>query len=171
MRSKSTYHKHSFDCLFFIATVLSFQWNTTGITVAGASGGTASSAANRLSHPYGLALDSSNSLYIADYNNNRIQKWLINATNGTTVAGLANGTRGASSMFLNWTVGIALDSSDNMYFTDRDNQRVVFWANGASNGTTIAGITGRKERSSHLRTVGSGLRELNRCLTSFMPHT
>jgi sugar lactone lactonase YvrE len=97
---------------------------------------------NLLSCPYGLTLDSSNSLYIADYSNNRIQK-LKNASTSTTVAGLANGISGASSTALSLPVSIVLDSSDNMYFTDRGNHRVVYWANGASSGTTIAGITGR----------------------------
>lgn len=136
--------------------------------MAGVTAGMAGSAANQLSHPYSLALGASTSLYIADYNNNRIQKWLINATNGTTVAGLANGTTGASSFVLNWTVSIALDSSDNMYFTDRGNHRVVFWVNGASNGTTVAGITGRKDKSRYLPSFDSGFRELNHGLNYFV---
>ncbi|CAF1314718.1 unnamed protein product [Adineta steineri] len=119
-----------------------YRWNTTGITVAGASSGSAGTAANLLFQPYGTALGSLNSLYIADFSNNRIQKWLINASNGTTMAGLSNGTAGASSIALNLSASVVLDSNDNMYFTDRDNHRVVYWANGASSGTTIAGITG-----------------------------
>jgi sugar lactone lactonase YvrE len=112
--------------------------------VAGASGGTSGIAANMLSCPYGLTMDSSNSLYIPDYSNNRIQRWMANASTGTTVSGQSNGASGASSTALFQPVGIVLDSSDNMYFTDRGNHRVVFWDNGASNGTTIAGITGKK---------------------------
>ena len=100
-----------------------------------------------LNGPYGLAFDSSNALYITDAGNNRIQKWTVNAPNGTTVAGLENGTSGASSTALNHPVGIILDSSNNMYFTDRSNHRVMFWANGASNGSVIAGVTGEKSYS------------------------
>ncbi|CAF4125113.1 unnamed protein product [Adineta steineri] len=124
------------------ATPSLHRWNTTGITVAGASSGSAGTADNLLFQPYGTALGSLNSLYIADFSNNRIQKWLINASNGTTMAGLSNGTAGASSIALNLSASVVLDSNDNMYFTDRDNHRVVYWANGASSGTTIAGITG-----------------------------
>ncbi|CAF1318462.1 unnamed protein product [Adineta steineri] len=119
-----------------------YRWNTTGITVAGASNGSGGTSANLLYGPYGTALGSFNSLYIADFSNNRIQKWLINESNGTTVAGLSNGTAGASSVALTLPASVVLDSNDNMYFTDRDNHRVVYWANGASSGTTIAGITG-----------------------------
>ncbi|CAF1187884.1 unnamed protein product [Adineta steineri] len=125
-----------------LAAPILYRWNTTGITVAGASSGSGGTADNLLYQPYGTALGSLNSLYIADFSNNRIQKWLINASNGTTVAGLSNGTAGASSIALNLPDSVVLDSNDNMYFTDRDNHRVVYWANGASSGTTIAGITG-----------------------------
>ncbi|CAF4158968.1 unnamed protein product [Adineta steineri] len=118
------------------------RWNKTGITIAGASSGSGGTADNLLSQPYGIALGSFDSLYIADLNNNRIQRWLINASNGTTVAGLSNGTAGASSVALNSPASVVLDSNDNMYFTDTNNHRVVYWANGASSGTTIAGITG-----------------------------
>ncbi|CAF1058431.1 unnamed protein product [Adineta steineri] len=124
------------------ATPILHGWNKTGITVAGASNGSAGKAANLLSQPYGTALGSSNSLYIADFANNRIQRWLINESNGTTVAGLSNATAGASSVALNMPVSVVLDSNDNMYFTDKINHRVVYWANGASSGTTIAGILG-----------------------------
>ena len=97
-----------------------------------------------MSITYSLALDASNAIYITDYANNRIQKWMAGASNGTTVAGLANGTAGASSTALQVPVGIVLDSSNNMYFTDRANHRVMYWANGASSGTVIAGITGKQ---------------------------
>ncbi|CAF1428731.1 unnamed protein product [Adineta steineri] len=126
----------------FTATPILHGWNTTGITAAGASDGSGGTAPNLFSQPYGIALGSFDSLYIADFINNRIQKWLINASNGTTMAGLFNGTAGASSIALNLPASVVLDSNDNMYFTDRDNHRVVYWANGASSGTTIAGITG-----------------------------
>ncbi|CAF1318675.1 unnamed protein product [Adineta steineri] len=124
------------------STPILHDWNTTRITVAGASNGSAGTAANLLNGPYGIALGSFNSLYITDSSNNRIQKWLINEWNGTTVAGLSDGTVGASSVALDTPVSVVLDSNDNMYFTDKSNHRVVYWANGASSGTTIAGILG-----------------------------
>ncbi|CAF1369505.1 unnamed protein product [Adineta steineri] len=124
------------------ATPILHRWNKTGITVAGASNGSTGTAANLLARPYGTALGSFNSLYIADLNNNRIQKWLINTSNVTTVAGLSNGAAGANSVAINLPDCVVLDSNDNMYITDRGNHRVVYWANGASSGTTIAGTTG-----------------------------
>lgn len=137
--------------LLLTATALLISWNSTATTIAGMATGTAGTAANQLNYPYGLALDSSNALYIADYQNNRIQKWLSGATTGITVAGLSNGTAGASSTALKFPVAIELDSTGNMYFTDRGNHRVMYWANGASSGTTIAGTTGNRFQNMFLK--------------------
>ncbi|CAF1429254.1 unnamed protein product [Rotaria magnacalcarata] len=124
------------------STSFPITWNSTAETIAGIAAGTAGVAANELYYPYGMALDSANSLYVADYHNNRIQKWLSGATHGTTIAGQSSGVAGASSTTLTMPVAIVLDSANNMYFTDRGNHRVMYWANGASSGTTIAGTTG-----------------------------
>ncbi|CAM4908089.1 unnamed protein product [Rotaria socialis] len=124
------------------STSFPITWNSTAETIAGIAAGTAGVTANELYYPYGMALDSANSLYVADYHNNRIQKWLSGATNGTTIAGQSSGVAGASSSALTMPVAIVLDSANNMYFTDRGNHRVMYWTNGASSGTTIAGTTG-----------------------------
>ena len=113
--------------------------------MAGDVTGVAGVAANQLQRPYSLLFDSNNSLYIADSSNNRIQKWAKGAAAGVTVAGLANGTAGGSSPTLNISVGMALDESGNLYLTDRNNHRVIFWTKGASSGITIAGITGERD--------------------------
>ncbi|CAF1488942.1 unnamed protein product, partial [Adineta steineri] len=115
------------------------QWNSTGKTVAGDAAGSSGIASNRLNFPYELKIDSSNALYITDYNNNRIQKWIAGASNGATVAGQINGASGQSSTLLYTPVGLVLDSNDNMYFSDRGNSRIMFWRNGASSGSMIAG--------------------------------
>ncbi|CAF1408427.1 unnamed protein product [Adineta steineri] len=107
--------------------------------MAGNPSGTAGVGADQLNKPYVLRLDSSNALYISDFYNNRIQKWIIGNSNGVTVAGQADGTSGASSTTLNSPIGLAIDSSDNMYIADKHNNRVVYWANGSSSGSMIAG--------------------------------
>jgi len=108
--------------------------NTSGIitTVAGSSavstgligdGGLATSAI--LNSPRGVMVDSSGNLYIADSGNNRVRKV---GTNGiiNTIAG--NGTTGTVGMVgdggpainasLSVPVGMALDSSGNLYIAD-----------------------------------------------------
>ena len=118
------------------------RWNSTGTCVAGQASGTPGPAANQLQHPFALSLDSNMSLFIVDTENHRIQKWSSGATVGVTVAGQASGASGSSPFALTNPVGMAVDSASNLYFTDRDNSRVMYWANGASSGTTIAGTTG-----------------------------
>ncbi|CAF4230772.1 unnamed protein product [Adineta steineri] len=120
-------------------TAFTFQWNSTGNTVAGSAVGTSGTTANQLSEPYILKFDSSNALYISDSTNNRIQKWIIGSSNGTTVAGLATGVPGSSSNTLKLPVGLALDSLDNMYVSDKGNNRIMYWQSGASSGTLVAG--------------------------------
>ena len=79
------------------------------------------------------------SIYISDQYNNRIQKWVIGATNGTTVAGQTTGASGVGPTFLNAPTDILLDSNNNLYVSDYNNNRVQLWYYGASSGITVAG--------------------------------
>ena len=82
-----------------------------------------------LSRPYGLAVDSDNNLYIADGRNNRIRKvdtsvtpWTISTVAG---GGSALGDGGAATAAqLNTPRGLAVDSDDNLYIADTDNNRI-----------------------------------------------
>ena len=110
---------------------------TTGIitTVAGKKNtfgysGDGGPAANALLFvPFGVDVDSSDNIYIADVGNNRIRK--VDAATGiiTTVAG--NGLGGffgdggpATSAKLRGPFDVAVDSSGNFYIADRFNTRV-----------------------------------------------
>ncbi|CAF2151143.1 unnamed protein product [Rotaria magnacalcarata] len=123
------------------ATTHGLSWSATGTNVAG-TGSSGASATNRLSSPWGIVLDSSNALYIADQNNNRIQKWIIGDSMGTTVAGQPNGVAGATSYYLSQPCGVYVDTNSNIYVSDTMNERVQFFSSGALSGTTIAGIGG-----------------------------
>lgn len=116
------------------------RWNTTGITVAGLVGNPGN-ANNQLNRPFDVILDYSNNLYIADYANHRIQKYLFNSLVGQTVAG--NTTAGSSEYQLYHPSRVILDSNKNLYVLDTYNYRVQLWLNGAISGTTIAGTTGK----------------------------
>ncbi len=58
----------------------------SGITLARIRGSDGS-VSNQLDRSTDPQLYSSNTLYIADYNNRRIQKWIIDTSNGAKVAG------------------------------------------------------------------------------------
>ncbi len=98
----------------------------------------------QLNNPFGIALDDTGNLYIADYYNQRIRK--VHAATGliTTIAGDgAAGYNGdnipATSASLNLPAGVAVDSAGNVYIADEVNNRVrrVSSFNGVI--TTIAG--------------------------------
>jgi len=89
-----------------------------------------------------LASDYLGALYIADYENNRIQKLIIGISTGITVAGQANAAMGNDSYHLHNPPDVAFDSNDNIYVSDRENRRVQFFTRGNLSGTTVAGITG-----------------------------
>jgi DNA-binding beta-propeller fold protein YncE len=95
-----------------------------GVTVAGGNG--QGSAANQLSNPAGICLSRlDGSLYIADDSNSRIQKWVQNATSGTTVAGSPNGILGQMPYLLWSPFGIAIDDEENyLYVSDGLNNRI-----------------------------------------------
>ena len=122
-------------------------------------------SASQFSLPYSLALDSSNAIYVADRYNNRIQKWIIGGSSGTTVAGQANGASGSALNYLNGPCDVLVDSIGTLYVSDTENHRVLSYASGTTVGTILAG-TGTYRRwlqMCGIRTtvVDSNLSDLN----------
>ncbi|MBJ7381775.1 MAG: NHL repeat-containing protein, partial [Acidimicrobiia bacterium] len=116
-------------------------------TVAGGNG--EGSAANQLTYPQDLAVDTSGNTYIADTENNRIQKWAPGETEGTTVAG-GNG-EGSAANQLTYPKGVAVDTSGNIYIADTDNQRIQKWGLNATEGTIVAGGNGQGSTANKLK--------------------
>ncbi|CAF4049828.1 unnamed protein product, partial [Adineta steineri] len=114
------------------------RWNTTGITVAG-YGSVSGTSSYYLNAPWDVALDWSNTLYVSDRYNHRIQKFLMNTKNGTTVAGQMSATSGSTMDKLNQPTGIYLDINGNLFISDAVNNRIQYWSNGAVTGQTLIG--------------------------------
>ncbi len=120
-----------------------------GTGVAGFKGDNELAVAAQLNRPYGIALDSTGSLYFSDYNNHRVRKI---STDGkvSTVAGAGAGYRGdggpAASALLNCPREVAVDAGGSVYVTDAANHRVrLITPDGKIDtvaGTGVAGFSG-----------------------------
>ncbi|UJR29473.1 hypothetical protein I4U23_010685 [Adineta vaga] len=113
------------------------QWNQTGTVVAGSV--LSGSTSNQLDNPYCLYIDINDILYICDYDNHRIQKWIPNATNGTTIAGNSSGNPGSTSSLLRLPFDLTFDTNGYLYVADSGNNRVQCFPPNSLNGTTVAG--------------------------------
>ena len=123
-------------------------------TVAGFSGDGGPAASAELNLPYGVALDSSGNLYIADYGNHRVRKVDAGTGNISTFAGTGMGGYSgdgvaATSSMLWFPSDVATDASGNVYIADLANNRIrkvdgsgdisTFAGNGGS-GATADGV-------------------------------
>jgi Concanavalin A-like lectin/glucanases superfamily/NHL repeat len=111
-------------------------------------------SANSLDHPFDIALDSNNNLYIADTTNNRVLYYPSGTTTATRVYGqngsfttaLADNTGGTANIVsttgLSNPLAVALDSNNNLYITDNGNNRVLYYPSGTTTATRVYGQNG-----------------------------
>jgi len=123
-----------------------FKYNSSGIlqmTVGNGIGGYADGASNIASfnHPFGLVLDSSSNIYVADQFNHRIRKITPTGTVSLFAGAVGGGYYDTSSVaaLFNNPRGIAFDSSGNMYVADTVNSVIRKISGGQV--TTYAGTT------------------------------
>ncbi|RKN81977.1 S-layer homology domain-containing protein [Paenibacillus ginsengarvi] len=99
-----------------------------GSGTGGFSGDEGPATSAQLMNPYGVAVDRSGNLYIADYQNNRIRKVDVSGTihtvAGTGSAGFSGDGGDATSAKLNYPMGVAVDNSGNLYIADTVNGRI-----------------------------------------------
>lgn len=98
-----------------------------------------SATADYLNNPLGIFVGTSDTLYVADANNNRVQQFLFGNTTGTTVAGQANGVAGSMATRLSVPGDVTIDPNGNVYVVEVNNHRVQLWRVNATFGITVAG--------------------------------
>ena len=106
----------------------------SSVIVAG--NGTAGSAPHMLNSAYGIFVDIDLSLYVADFNNNRVQLFRSGQLNGTTVAG--NGAPDTIAL-LN-PILVILDGNGYLFIAEYTGHRIV--GSGPNGFRCIAGCTG-----------------------------
>ena len=114
----------------------------TGNGTGGFAGDGAAAAGAQVFDPWGLALDASGNLYIADQLNNRVRKIAADGTI-TTVAGTGTASftgdgGAATSATLNHPCGLAVDGSGNLYIADTGSH-VIRKITAAGTISTVAG--------------------------------
>jgi DNA-binding beta-propeller fold protein YncE len=125
--------------LFIPNLTINQTWKQHGTTIAGGHG--EGNGLNQLSRPRGVFIDDDQTIYIADYGNDRIVEWKSDASTGQIVAG-GNG-QGNRNDQLNKPSKVIVDKeNDSLIICDRYNQRVVRWPrrNGRSGETLISNI-------------------------------
>lgn len=115
-----------------IPMVTTFAGSTSGFTDG-------NSTDAKFKNPYGLAIDSNDNIYVADYSNNCIRK-INSAADVTTLSGDSRGgfvDGPAADARFRRPIDLALDSQNNLYITDSSNHRIRILSSGIVR--TIAG--------------------------------
>ena len=109
-----------------------------GTIVAGGNG--QGSKLNQLNGPLAIFIDEEEAVYVSDYRNNRVMKWLKGASEGIVVAGGQG--QGNSLNQLDYPEGLLVNEVGDVYVTDRRNHRIMCWPLGSNTGRIVAGGNG-----------------------------
>ena len=118
------------------------RWNlntnsTMGQVIVGVTG-LGQSYNYTLKKPSYLLLNEDNSaLYILDTENSRIQKHIFALNRTMTIIGNEDGREGSSSTELKKPLSMTMDSMENIYVADTENNRIQLFCAGSKNGITI----------------------------------
>lgn len=104
--------------------------------------GTYGTGAGEFDNPGGIAIDSLEYIYIADSNNDRIQKF---NSNGNFIKQW--GAQGGAFGEFQTTAGITIDTSDNVYVVDSGNNRIQKFT---SNGVYFYGLVELDQQTENL---------------------
>jgi hypothetical protein len=138
---------HRVLCFPSASTTATRVYGQDAFNVGSANKGSSTSASS-LSNPFGLAMDSSGSLYVADESNNRVLRYAnplsaddVYGQGGVFTTNTEN-KDGRSANSLNWPSATAVDSSGDLYVADTNNHRVLYYPAGSSTATRVYGQLG-----------------------------
>ncbi len=98
----------------------------TGEIETAAGNGASGSSPSTLWNPVDAVADENENVYVADWNNQRIQLWTKNAKSGKTVAG--NSSRGSALNQFSYPSRVLLDSNKSIIVADTQNERITKWS-------------------------------------------
>jgi prepilin-type N-terminal cleavage/methylation domain-containing protein len=124
-----------------------------------------------LNQPSGVAVDSSGGLYVADTSNNRVLYYppscaaVTYACSATRVYGQggsfttnAANTSATTANTLFAPLGVAVDSSGNLYIDDQSNNRVLYYPAGQTTASIVYGQPNMNSRTANNGGVSAGLK-------------
>ena len=117
-----------------------------GTVVAGGNG--IGSRLDQLSSPAYVFVDRDHSVYVSEWGNHRVMKWMEGAKEGIVVAGGQG--RGNSLRQLSCPQGVVVDQLGTVYVADGENGRIMGWMKGATQGNIIVGGNGAGKESNQL---------------------
>ncbi|CAF1429627.1 unnamed protein product [Adineta steineri] len=88
-------------------------------------------------------------LYVSDWRNHRVMKWMKGAKEGIVVAGGKG--KGNSLTQLSNPRGVTVDHLGNVYVADMSNERIMRWCEGSKEGSIVVGGNGRGEQSNQFK--------------------
>jgi len=116
---------------------------------------TSGTSSTKMARPYGICVDGSGRLWVADLSNNRVLRFdnastIASGSAATRVLGQADfatgsvNTGGISASTMSAPIGVFVDGSGRLWVAERDNKRVLRFDNAAtkSNGDPADGVLG-----------------------------
>ncbi|CAF3239214.1 unnamed protein product [Rotaria sp. Silwood2] len=103
---------------------------------------------NQFDFPTYIFVDQDYSIYVSDWNNHRVMKWMKDAKEGIVVAGGED--PGDSLTQLSGPQGVIVDSLSNIYVVDCHNHQIMRWLNGSKEGSIVVGGNGEGNQQNQL---------------------
>lgn len=101
-------------------TIVRWYSGSTNWTLIAGVPGVAGSNATYLNRPIGLTMDPIGNIYVAEFNNGRVQLFLTRQSNGVTIAGT-----GLNGTIISAAGGVKLDSQLNLFVSHYNLNRIV----------------------------------------------